>query len=112
MEQKQCNLLFCCCFGLWIDAPVGVPTVFREGLIQRGPGVTLQSDIHEIAVGGASDGMVTHQGDEMGYVLVGVLDLIVEGLLWRRRRATDFTSGRNGPTAGATRGTRRRAFCG
>jgi hypothetical protein len=78
MKQKQCNLLFCWCFGLWIDAPVGVPTVFRERLIPHGPGVTLQADIHEIAVDGASDGVIAHQGEEMGYVLEGVVDLTVD----------------------------------
>jgi hypothetical protein len=89
-EQMQNNLLFCWFFGLWIDGPVCAPTVFRERLIPRGPGVTLQVDIDEIAVGGASDGMITHQGVEMGSALEGVVDLIVEGLLRRLEAGDSF----------------------
>ena len=44
----------------------------------HGPGIALQADIHVIAAGGASDGLISHTGEEVGYVLEGVVELIVE----------------------------------
>ncbi len=37
----------------------------------------LQANIHIIPEGGASDGLIEHQGEEVGYVLQGVLELTV-----------------------------------
>jgi len=64
--------------------------VVLERLIPHGPGVTLQADIHEVAVGGASDGVITHQGEEMGYVLEGVVDLMVDDRIWRLEVGDSF----------------------
>jgi transcriptional regulator with XRE-family HTH domain len=56
--------------------------VVLERLISHAPGITLQADIHEIAPGGASDGLISHQGEEMGYVLDGLVELLVDDQRW------------------------------
>ena len=53
-----------------------------ERLIPPGPKVTLQADIHIIAIGGASDGLIFHNGEEIGYVLEGRIELVVDGRSW------------------------------
>lgn len=57
--------------------------VVLERVIPHAPGVTLQADIHEIAPGGASDGLISHQGEEMGYVLDGLVELVVDDQRWQ-----------------------------
>jgi transcriptional regulator with XRE-family HTH domain len=39
----------------------------------------LQCNIHHIAEGGSSAGPIAHEGEEVGYVLAGRIELIVEG---------------------------------
>ena len=57
--------------------------VVLELLIPHAPGASLQADIHEVAPGGASDGLISHQGEEMGYVLDGIVELSVEDQRWQ-----------------------------
>lgn len=57
--------------------------VVLERLVPDAPGVTLQANVHIVAVGGASDGLVSHPGEEVGYVLDGVVELVVDGQRWR-----------------------------
>lgn len=53
--------------------------VTLERLIPYDPECLLQGHIHVIGPGGASDGDVSHEGEEVGYVLVGTLELNVDG---------------------------------
>ena len=39
----------------------------------------LQCNIHHIAAGGSSAGPIAHEGEEVGYVLAGRIELIVDG---------------------------------
>lgn len=64
--------------------------VVLERLIHHAVGVTLQADIHEIAPGGASDGLITHQGEEMGFVLDGEVELLVDDQCWRLEPGDSF----------------------
>ena len=48
-----------------------------ERLIPYTRGHLLQGNIHVIAPGGATDGVVTHMGEEVGYVLAGEIELVV-----------------------------------
>ncbi len=48
-----------------------------ERLTPAHKGVLLQGNIHIIAPGVRSDGLIEHPGEEMGYVLEGVLELII-----------------------------------
>lgn len=51
--------------------------VSLERLIPYHDGALLQANIHIIGPGGASDGQITHVGEEMGYLLEGQLELSV-----------------------------------
>lgn len=64
--------------------------VVLERLAPPGPGVALQANIHMIAVGGASDGLISHAGEEVGYVLEGTVDLIVDDRTWRLQPGDSF----------------------
>lgn len=48
-----------------------------ERLIPHGPAHLLQGSIHIVEPGGGSDGMITHDGEEVGYVIEGALELTV-----------------------------------
>lgn len=39
----------------------------------------LQAQLHVIAPGGASDGLIQHEGEEVGYVVEGTVELTVDG---------------------------------
>lgn len=49
--------------------------VTLERLVPNGPGHLLQGNIHIVAPGGGSMGPLRHDGDEVGYVLEGRLEL-------------------------------------
>jgi transcriptional regulator with XRE-family HTH domain len=51
--------------------------VILERLAAYAEGVALQANIHIVLPGGASDGLISHVGEEIGYVLEGVVDLTV-----------------------------------
>lgn len=46
-----------------------------ERLIPFYPGCLLQANLHTVEAGSASEGAIRHSGEEMGYVLDGVLEL-------------------------------------
>lgn len=48
-----------------------------EALSVLAPGSSFQVNIHHVAVGGRSDGCITHPGEEFVYVLAGEIDLIL-----------------------------------
>lgn len=64
--------------------------VVLERLVAGSPGVTLQANLHFVAVGGASDGLISHAGEEVGYVLEGVVELIVDDQRWRLQPGDSF----------------------
>lgn len=49
-----------------------------ERMIAPDPGVLLQGHLHHLEPGGASEGTITHLGEEFGYVLEGKVELTVE----------------------------------
>ena len=53
--------------------------VALERLFPHTPGCMLQANIHIIAPGGRSDGLISHIGEEMGYLIEGELELEVGG---------------------------------
>ena len=50
-----------------------------ERIIPYTNGHLLQCNIHHIAAGGSSDGTIAHDGEEVGYVLSGRIELEVDG---------------------------------
>ncbi len=57
--------------------PVQGKGVRMERLIPYTKGHLLQGSVHVIAVGGGSEGMVTHDGEEVGYLLSGSVELLL-----------------------------------
>jgi hypothetical protein len=65
--------------------------ILKTGHIRSGNGITLESlvpmslavlleaNIHRVAPGGSSRGLIQHQGEEMGFVLEGDIELNVQG---------------------------------
>ena len=51
--------------------------VVLERVVPEMPRALLQVNIHQVAPGGSSHGLIAHVGEEMGYVLQGMLDLTV-----------------------------------
>ncbi len=49
-----------------------------EQLVPDAPDRLLQANIHNIDVGGSSQGRISHEGEEMGYVLQGCLELTID----------------------------------
>lgn len=70
--------------------------------LRRGEGVTLerlmpyqqesllQANIHIVAPGGSTDGLIAHTGEEMGYLLEGTLELQVEDVIYVLRPGDAF----------------------
>lgn len=54
-----------------------------ERLIAYDPGHLLQGSIHIVAPGGGSEGLIAHEGEEVGYVIEGQLDLTVGDQTYR-----------------------------
>jgi transcriptional regulator with XRE-family HTH domain len=61
-----------------------------ERIIPYSPGHMLQCNIHHIAVGGESAGPIQHMGEEVGYVLEGEIELIVDGHPYRLAPGDSF----------------------
>ncbi|WJR80025.1 cupin domain-containing protein [Bradyrhizobium sp. NP1] len=50
-----------------------------ESLVPMSTAVLLEANIHRVAPGGSSRGLIQHQGEEMGFVLEGRIELNVQG---------------------------------
>ena len=50
-----------------------------ERIVPYAGGHLLQCNIHHIAVGGRSGSAITHEGEEVGYVLAGEVELTLDG---------------------------------
>lgn len=97
--HKLCGALQIGLGELFSDANGGDPITTRPGQravieldpLRRGKGIRmervipyarghlLQGNIHVIAAGGSSDGTISHQGEEVGYVIAGEVELVVDG---------------------------------
>jgi Cupin domain len=61
-----------------------------ERLIPYSHRYLVQGNIHHIATGGGSDGNIVHSGEEVGYVLDGEIELIVDGRRYRAKAGDSF----------------------
>lgn len=61
-----------------------------ERLIPHSVGSLLQGNIHQIEPGGGSDQELQHEGEEMGYVIEGTLELIVDGVTYLAEAGDSF----------------------
>lgn len=64
--------------------------VILEYLSPHGPENMLQGHIHIIAPGGGPEGTITHEGEELGYVLDGQIELSVDGDVFFLREGDSF----------------------
>ena len=61
-----------------------------ERLFPHKEGNLLESTIHMIAPGASNEGTIVHQGEELGYVLDGEIELIVGGKVYRAPSGASF----------------------
>lgn len=61
-----------------------------ERVIPYSAGHLLQCNIHHVGPGGVSAGPIRHSGEEVGYVIVGTIDLFVEDRSFRLGRGDSF----------------------
>ena len=61
-----------------------------ERVIPYSPGHVLQCNIHHIEVAGESAGPIQHAGEEVGYVLEGEIELVVDGRTYRLSTGDSF----------------------
>lgn len=64
--------------------------VLLERLIPNDAHRMLQANIHIVPVGGGSEGILEHDGEEMGFVLDGTLELTVNGKLYLLHEGDSF----------------------
>jgi transcriptional regulator with XRE-family HTH domain len=53
-----------------------------ERLVPQPKGSLLQANIHHVAPNGSSDGVIEHAGEELGFVLEGRLELVVDNVVY------------------------------
>ncbi len=70
-----------------------------ERVIPYSPGHLLQCNIHHIEVGGESAGPIQHVGEEVGYLLQGEIELVVDGRAFRLSQGDAFVFGSEAPHA-------------
>jgi transcriptional regulator with XRE-family HTH domain len=58
----------------------GRPQTSLERLIPHAEGRTLNANVHVVPPGCGSSGLLRHRGEEVGYVLVGRIELVVDGV--------------------------------
>lgn len=64
--------------------------VTLERLVPNVEGSLLQGAIHVLDIGGVSDEGISHEGEEIGYVLIGKLELYVDGQAYTLNEGDSF----------------------
>lgn len=72
------------------SSPRKGPGVTLESLVPSGALSLLYGSIHVVEPGGTSDGVIEHQGEEIGYVLQGEIELTVDGTLYHLKAGDSF----------------------
>ncbi|MDQ0395460.1 helix-turn-helix domain-containing protein [Labrys monachus] len=57
----------------------GPPLASFERMIPYAEGRTLNANVHVVPPGGGSNGILRHEGEEVGYVVEGTIELVVDG---------------------------------
>ena len=83
--------------------------IHYERLVPFGAGNLLEGNIHMVEPGGVKHDPITHQGETVGYVIEGNLELTIEGTLYLLHTGDSFffknhlTNSYSNPGAGDTR---------
>lgn len=62
------------------SAADGVPQASLERMIPYAAGRILNANVHVVPPGSGSNGNLRHSGEEVGYVLEGLVELVVDGV--------------------------------
>ncbi len=72
------------------DALRGGTGVSYERLVPLAAGNLLEANIHIVAPGGVKDDPITHQGEAVGYLLEGEIDLVIDGTVYHMKAGDSF----------------------
>lgn len=72
------------------DALRGGKGVTYERLVPLAAGNLLEANIHVIAPGGEKDDPITHQGEAVGYLLEGEVELQIDGMIYHMKAGDSF----------------------
>lgn len=64
--------------------------ILLEQMIPQADGALLQANIHHVAPGGSSAGKIQHEGEELGWVIEGELELVVDNIVYRLNTGDSF----------------------
>jgi quercetin dioxygenase-like cupin family protein len=73
-----------------LASAIDIAGIKLERLFPHQDGNLLESTIHKIAPGAKIEGAVVHQGEELGYVLEGEIELIVGGKVYTAPSGASF----------------------
>jgi transcriptional regulator with XRE-family HTH domain len=71
-------------------AAIDADGIRLERLFPHQDGNLLESTIHMVAPGASNEGAIIHQGEELGYILEGEIELIVGGKIYPAPSGTSF----------------------
>jgi quercetin dioxygenase-like cupin family protein/DNA-binding XRE family transcriptional regulator len=66
------------------------PGIQLERLVANPEAALLQANIHRVAAKGSTEGWIQHDGEELGYVISGELELTVDGVTQRVSAGDSF----------------------
>src|SRR5271155_2524818 len=72
------------------DALRGGKGVTYERLVPLAAGNLLEANIHVVQPGGEKSDPITHQGEAVGYLLSGEIDLTIDGVVHRMKAGDSF----------------------
>lgn len=64
--------------------------IVLERLVSNSIATLIEANIHHVAPRGSSDGFIQHEGEELGFVLEGTLELIVDDVTYLVREGDAF----------------------
>ncbi|MCX7309074.1 MAG: cupin domain-containing protein [Afipia sp.] len=81
------------------------PGILLERLISASRTSLLEANVHCVEPGGHTDGVYTHEGEEIGYILQGKVELRVDGKWYELKEGDSFFFRSNLPHGYRNRGT-------
>ena len=73
-----------------VDALRGGAGVTYERLVPVGAGNLLEANVHVVAPGGEKVDLITHQGEAVGYLVTGEIELTIDDMSYRMTAGDSF----------------------